>query len=442
MKAFLQSIVPTKWFWLALALGIPLAMLAEASGRPFLIYLYNFLVLAFGLADAALTPSPEVLRFEREMDPVLSVRQQNKILARLTNDGNEPIKLRIRDELPALSLQETAERTVTIQPGKTEEITSTLTPLERGADFFRGVFVRISGPLGLVEISATIHPAEPVRVYPNVLALRKFDFLNQKGRLNTMGIRRSRQRGLGSEFESLKEYTPGNDFRKIDWKASGRRGKLIVREYEAEKNQSVMLLVDAGRAMLAEVDGVRKIDRVLDSILLIANAVAMSGDSVGLMVYADTVIRYIPPKRGRAQVGIIIEAIHDLLAEPIATDHARASAYLATRWKRRSLVIAFTDLEDKADAEEWVRCFSSIAKRHLMILGRVSDPKLHELYDLPPGKVATMYSRAAVALVMDERKTVASVLGNSGIHHLEAEPDDLAAALVSFYFRAKERSLI
>ncbi|HVT11891.1 MAG TPA: DUF58 domain-containing protein [Fimbriimonadaceae bacterium] len=434
--------VPTKRFWLMVALGIPVAVVAGVAGVPSLGFAYNIVLIAIAWVTGRLGPSPASLKVKRSFDPVLSVRTPNKIVLTLTNESLEPIRGVLRDEPPTQFAASRREFRLNLDAEREIEIEYSLTPNERGSESFKGTYVRLACPLGLVVRQERLPTEEPIRVYPNVLALREFDLLKQKGRLREMGIRRSRMRGLGTEFESLREYAEGDDYRKIDWKASARHAKLVVRQFEQERNQAVVIVIDIGRHMLAEVNGVRKLDHALDACLMLTNAAAAAGDFVGLLVYADVVRRYIPPKKGRNQIGMIIEALHDLVAEPIESDPAAAFAFLASRWKRRSLVVTFTDLEDPDRARNLTVALGPQARRHLLLLARVSDPKLKEALDPPMEKVEDMYLSAAAGLLVADRKAATSVLSAANIHNLEAEPQELAASLVSFYFDVKERSLL
>jgi len=194
--------------------------------------------------------------------------------------------------------------------------------------------------------------------------------------------------------------------------------------------------------MLAEVNGVRKLDHVLDALLMLTNAAAVAGDFVGLLVYGENVRRYIPPRKGRAQVGMIIEAVHDLVAEPVESDPIGAFAYLSTRWKRRSLVVNFTDYEDEDRARDLATAFGPIARRHLALICRVQDPRIDEVLQTTVVTVEDMYRKSAASMLMEDRKAATTVVGAAGIHNLDSEPQDLAAKLVSFYFHVKDHSLL
>lgn len=416
--------------------------MVTAAGAAYLALVYDAILLLIAYGTVRLAPSVEGLRLRRQFDAVLSVRAANKIVVVLENDGLETVTMLLRDEAPPTFLSTRREFRVRLEPGRQTELSYHVTPPERGSDSFRGTYLRIDCPLGLVTKQVKLPTEEPVRVYPNVLALREFDLLKQRGRLKDMGIRRSRTRGLGMEFESLREYAEGDDYRKVDWKASARRGKLVVRQYEQERNQSVVICIDVGRHMLAEANGVRKLDHVLDALLMLTNAAAMAGDFVGLLVYADTVRRYIPPRKGRNQVGIIIEAIHDLVADPVESDPAAAFAYLSSRWNRRSLLVNFSDYEDEDRARELVTAFGPMRRRHLALLVRVLDPRIKELLAPVPSTVQEMYQQTAATMILDDRRKAGTIVSTSGIHTLDSEPQDLAANLVNYYFLVKERSLL
>jgi uncharacterized protein (DUF58 family) len=434
--------VPTKRFWALVAAGIPIAALAAAAGTPSIAVVYDALLLVVAYGSTFLAPSTARLSLKRKFDTVLSVRAANKITLTLENDGLETIWATLRDEPPPFFDATKKEFKVEIPSRRPIELTYHVTPSERGAESFRGTYLRIECPLGLAQKEVRLQTDEPVRVYPNILALREFDLLKQQGRLKELGIRKSRTRGLGMDFESLRDYAEGDDYRKIDWKASARRGKLVVRQFEQERNQCIVICIDVGRHMLAEVKGVRKLDHVLDALLMLTNAATLAGDFVGLLVYADNVRRYIPPRKGRAQVGIIIEAIHDLIAEPVESDPVAAFAYLATRWKRRSLVVNFTDYEDVDRARDLATAFGPMARRHLALICRVQDPRVDEMLHLNVTTVADMYRKAAASMLMEDRKAATTIVGSAGIHNLDSEPQDLAAKLVNYYFHVKERSLL
>lgn len=434
--------VPTRNFWIWIALGVPVGALIGFLGAPWLLLVYNLILVAAAVISWLAAPSHKHIRISRQFDPVLSVRVPNRVVVTVLNDGPETIDFRMREEPPPLFEASEKEFDLHLRPGEERQFAYTITPNERGGDYFRGTYVRIRSKLNLVKREVKLHTEQPLRVYPNVLAIREFDLLKQKGMLKQVGIRKSRAKGLGMEFESLREYTEGDDYRKIDWKATARRSKLVVRNYEQEKNQSVIICIDIGRKTLSEVNGVPKIDHMLDACIMLTHAASVAGDCVGLLVYSNSVKRYIPPRKGRNQVGFIIEALHDLVSEPVESDHAAAFAYLASRWKRRSLVVSFTDIDDGDQARSFTMSYGPIARHHIALVASVGDPGLKVDAECKLSTREDMYSKAASLFVLSDRKGAETVLSNHNINLIDAEPQDLSAALVSYYFMVKERSLL
>ncbi len=436
-----MTLVPTRRFWWLALAGVPLAAVAASAGAPVIAALYDVGLVAVAFATARLGPDPSRLRVTRRRDPVLSVRRANRVVLAIENDGDAPISARLRDEPPPHWPSTDKEFDVVVRPGALVEKAYAVTPPARGADAFRATFVRVSCPLGLVERQVRLDTHEEVRVYPDVLALKEFGLLRQAGRLREMGIRRSRQRGGGTEFESLKHYTEGDDFRDIDWKATARHAEPIVRRHEAERNQAVIVALDLGRAMLAEADGVVKLDRALDALLMLAQAAALAGDQIGLLAYDDKVRLWMPPAKGRAQVGLLIRAAHDLQASPAASDPVGAFAALSAKWKRRALVVVFSDADDADAAGPLAVALGPLSRRHRVLLCRVADPKLALARKAPLASPDGMYVRAAAALLDEDRRVAGGVLTGSGVRVLEADPEDLAATLVGAYLDARVEGL-
>lgn len=434
--------IPTRRFWYLVLLGIPLCAIAAQVGAASFWAIYNLGLLLIAFLSSRLVANPRNLRITRRFDPVLSVRAANRVDLNIWNDGALPLKGLLRDEPPYTWDTTDQECKFDLPAGADMIFHYSVTPPTRGESEFQGTFLKLDCPLGLVNRIVKLDTQQPVNVYPNVLALKEFDLLKQRGKLREMGVRRSRRKGLGSEFESLRDYTEGDDYRKVDWKATSRKDVLVVRQYEQERNQAVILAIDIGRYMLAEVDGVRKLDRALDAALMLAHAAGRAGDLIGLLVFSESVRRYIPPRKGKAQLGMVLEAIHDLVAEPVEPDPVAAASYLSSRWKRRSLFVLFSDAEDEDYARELTKAWAPISRRHLTLIARVSDPLLGAAANLSPQVPQDIYRKAAGQLLQQERRTANQILLSAGIQTLEAEPQDLTAALLSFYFTVKERSLL
>ena len=434
-----SQLVPTKLFWVLVAVGIPLIGFAAFAGFPWFAWFYNGALLFALLITFHFGPSSKDLRFRRRMDAVLSVRARNRIRIELEHEGDFHLSGIVRDEIPATFTAENPQSRISIAPGHKLSYDYFLIPPERGEEYFRATFLRLDCPFGLAQKQIRLDTEQAVKVYPNILALREFQLLNQQGRLREAGIRKSRLRGMGTEFESLREYSEGDDFRKVDWKATARRGKVIVREYEVERNQAVILCVDCGRHMMAEIGGVRKLDLVLDSVLMLIQSAIQAGDNVGLMAYGADVIRFIPPKKGHRQLGVLLNSVYNLVAEPVESDPVRAFGYLATRHKRRSLMINFTAVEDRDQARDVIQSFGSFSRNHIALLANISDPRFREILRKEPESSEALFTFASAHFLTDERRQAANMLRTVNINMLDSEPQDLAGDLVNFYLDVKAR---
>ena len=438
----LRRAVPTKRFWWLVLAGVPLALLgAFAPGLERVLWLYNAgLFLALWLSQRGIRPS-DLIRVARSVEPILSIRAVNPVDLTLESLADSTLTVEVRDEAPETSTVQGNQFSLSLRPGEEIRRRYTVVPTERGAERFAGTYLRVLAPLGLACVEERLDNGEDAHVYPNVKAVRDFDLLRQRGHLHSTGLRKSRVRGLGTEFESLRDYND-DDIRFVDWPATARRGKLVVKNFEQERNQAVFVCVDVGRHMLGEVGGVTKIDLCLDASLMLMHAAEQGGDQVGLMAFDDSVRRYVPPKRGRAHVAALLQAVHDVPAQPIQPNYSAAFSYLASRWKRRAMVVVFTDAENEDQGQELAAALASLRKHHLVFVVRVSDPRLRELREKPVTDAQSLAERAAAVWYGGDRRRAEWALRRGRLHSLEAEPQDLAAALVAAYDDAKRLALI
>lgn len=435
-------LVPTTRFWILVALGIPLALIgAVVPGFEALLVPYNLGLFLALVSSWMVARRWDFLSVERVTTPIFSVGVANPVRIEIENQSDMNLRLKVRDAPPADSYATDHEFEMELAPGALKRVDYTVTPRHRGHDQFRGTYVRWLAPLGLAWVERWVPNEQKAPIYPNVRALAEYDLLKQKGHLSLMGVRRSRIKGLGTEFESLREYND-DDYRTIDWKSTARKGSLVVKNFEVERNQGVIVCLDVGRHMLAEVAGRRKLDYAIDSALMLMHAAQKMGDQIGLLMFNDVVGRYIPPKKGRAQVSAILDTIHAVHAEPVQPNYQAAFAYLSNRWKRRSLVVVFTDAENDDQAAELSAALANLRKRHLLFVVRVADPRLREVLATPIDQPTDLYRRAAAHWYFRDRKRAETRLSTAGIQSIEAEPQDLSAALVTAYLRVKELSLI
>ncbi len=430
----------TKRAWVLIGSG-GLVGLLGLSQPDFLWWVvpYDLLVALLMIVDALSLPRAEQFRVKRLHDHVLSLGASNRIEILLEHDLSRAHCAILRDEPPRDTHHERREFPIRLVPSEPVQVSYHLTPLYRGEARFEDMFLRVEGRLRLIAQTYRLPARASVPVYPNLLQMREYDLLRHRGALRQIGFRQFRIRGQGTEFESLRDYSPDDEFRRIDWKATARRGKPVVRDYQVERSQNVILLLDCGRNMLAEVEETLKFDVVLNTALMLAHVTTQMEDKVGALAFADEVDQFVVPQRGRAQMRKLVDALHAVQPRMVESDYLYATTYLAKRWRKRSLMVFFTDLIDVDASRMLLQSVRTLQRTHLCVVVTVSDPKLHGWSRQSPSDADSLYRRAVATQVLTDRLSAARQLERMGVHCIDAEPDTLVANLVNYYLQVKAR---
>jgi uncharacterized protein (DUF58 family) len=244
------------------------------------------------------------------------------------------------------------------------------------------------------------------------------------------------------EFERLRDYTPDDEYRTISWKATARRGKPIAVEYQTERSQNVITLLDAGRLMRAPIGPLAKLDYAINSTLLLGYVAGLKGDYVGNLVFADEVMSYLPPKTGTVQFQRLLESLYAIQSQPTVPDYQGAVSYLKVRRPRRALVVLYTDLSTGSDLDELVTAMASLYPRHLPLVVTMNDPGVLALSRQAPTNAAAVYERAIAEQLMDERRLVLNRLEQRGVLTIDVPAHQLNAAVINRYLQLKARGLL
>jgi uncharacterized protein (DUF58 family) len=446
-----------------LSLGIPALLLLSLMlpGSEIVAGVYAAGLFALALLDRQVAQR-ERIEVTRTHDAKLSLGAANPITLQVRSRAARHLNLIVRDEPPVIfsiahPAHASSSRTpapdvqpLVVAPRETDQAIYYARPPRRGDFAFGDLHVRWNAPLGLWTRQQTFPASGPVKVYPNLYEIRKYDLLVRRDQLSQMGLRNVRLRGEGTAFESLREYTPDDSYRSINWKATARRGKPISTDYEPERSQRVMVLLDVGRMMrsplrVTEPDGtiweMAKVDFVINSVLLFAYVAALKGDQIGLLVFADSVIQYIEPKPGRAQFTALLEAMYALESQPVEADYARALNYLRAQAKKRALMVLFTDVSGARAADMLVRHFPRLAPRHVPLLVTLRDPAVSEQAHQSPQDSDAVYRRAVAEQLLDERRLLLETLRQRGVLTVDSEAEHLTMDLVNRYLQIKARQM-
>lgn len=377
-------------------------------------------------------PTPKA---RRKVAASLPLGVPARIKLRMSNPGRNPISLQIFDHHPSdMQSQELPQR-LDLEAEGFSELTYTATPLLRGELLFRGVQLRLISPFGFWHQQRWIDLEERVRVYPNFAPVAKFTLLATDNRLSQMGIRRHRKRGEGQDFHQLREYRQGDSLRQIDWKSSARVRKLISREYQEERDQEIIFLLDCGHRMLAKDDALSHFDHSLNAVLLLAYVALRQGDAVGFANFGGN-SRWLPPFKGPALIHRLLNTLYDIQPSTQAPDYSEAATQLLLRQKKRALIVLITNLRDE-DPEDLLPAIQLLRQRHLVLVASMRELALDQELERPIGDFKQALRHASTRDYMNRRNQVMDKLQSHKALYLDVPPQELSVALVNRYLDIK-----
>jgi len=313
-------------------------------------------------------------------------------------------------------------------------------PAQRGDVQMGDCYVRYQGVFRIAERWVKVSLGQTIRIYPNLEEAKRHSIYLLRSRQIAMEKRHARMRGIGREFESLREYQQGDEYRDICWTAAARRGKLVTRVYQVERSQTVWIVIDSGRLMRARVGGFSKLDHAVNSALSLAQVALYSGDRVGLVAYGRAIRQQVPADKGSAHLRQLIERLAVIREEGSEADHLQMAGRLLTDQKRRSLIVWLTDLAETAMTPEVIEAAAMMMPRHLVLLVVMGQPDLGELAEKTPQDKSEMYQVAAAQEMVHRRELLLARLRERGALAMEVGSGAVSPALVNSYLEIKERS--
>ncbi|HEV2010171.1 MAG TPA: DUF58 domain-containing protein [Candidatus Limnocylindria bacterium] len=428
-----------------LALGIGAAvLLALGTLSPVFVGLAVVLFIAaigLAIADYRLAPALGAAEVGRVAEPQLIIGAPNRVGVTLRNPTTRPLRLRVRDEVPVSFAVSPRVNTAVLAPAGTDTVAYVARPRYRGSFRFGALHTRQRGPLDLVERQSDIAADAPAHVYPDLREIRRYEVSLRRGLAYDAGQRRARLPGAGSVFERLREYGPDDDPRSISWTATARRGRPISVEYETERQQRVLILLDAGRMMASTLGELTKLDHAVNTALMLSYVATVKGDEVGLLGFADDVRSYLLPRRGRRQFLRVTEELRRLEVTTTEPDYRAAFEFLRSRTSRRALVVLFTDLVDVEASRSLVAAVNRLAGNNLVLCCLLADPQLAEIASRTPRSTTELYERVAAEEVRDARARALALLRERGVHVVDVPAERLTVAAIQRYLELKKRWL-
>lgn len=408
-------------------------------------------VLLIALMDLTSLFSSLRMRAARQCGITASIGEAHPVELTLINESKRSRLVRIRDDVPE-SFNATPDEFLVDLPARgLATLEYRMTPGQRGAFALRRVYALEFSRWRLWQRSRRIALQTGVRVYPDVRQIQRYTLLAQRDRLSVMGLRRSRRAGTDNEFERLRDYADGDEPRRIDWRATARRRKVTVRDYQVNQSQRVIFLIDSGRMMAGDTGGgLSPLDHAFNAMLMLAHVALVRGDQVGVMVYADRVRAYVPPTGGPKRIERLVHAVHNLFPMLVESRHDRAFVDLERRCRKRSLVVLITNVFDEVGGRQVLDHLGNIVGRHLPLgvflrdsdLFTLADAGLNPLDDPATSTEQRLYAPAAAAAMLNWRERVIAAIRQRGALALDVLPEDLTAPLINSYLDVKARHLL
>jgi uncharacterized protein (DUF58 family) len=421
--------------WAALGLGCALGFVPLQAWQ--LAGLALALLAAVDAARLWRTPDP-LLR--RELPRIVPVGVEREAWLHLQPGDERSQHVELHDLIPGDWSTTGLPRAAELHPGNELALGYRFVPGARGAFEFPGCHVRLRSRWRMWKQQRTLAARQSLRVYPNFAPLARFALFSAELASRVVGAHVRRNRGEGTEFHQLREYRLGDSLRQIDWKASQRSRKLISRDYQNERNQQVVLLLDTGRRLLAKDDALSHFDHVLDASLVVAYLALRQGDAVGLMASGGEQ-RWIAPQRGIGAIDVLLNSVYDLQAKPVATDFLDAATQLTILQRRRALVMLVTNVRDE-DFEDLLAAVRLLQKKHLVCVASLREKALDEVLQQPAETLTEAIGAGALARYLEERERAHRALRSQGVMVLDVTCDQLPAALVERYLAVKREGLL
>ncbi len=426
---------------LALAAAVLALGVAAAFWPALLLPLWWGALGALALAaalDASLRAGP--FEAERSVPLALALGTRHRVAVELVNRGARAARLLVFDHVPASMNAAGLPLALALAPGERASFSYQISPGQRGALVLGALELVVFSPLGLWRRRVRAGAEQRVRVYPNFRAVSRYALLAAANRAGELGIRHRPRRGEGLEFHQLREYRQGDSLRQVDWKATARLRRAVSREYEEERDQQIVFLLDCGRKMHARDGALSHFDHALDAVLLLAHVALRQGDAVGLLAFSGAP-RWLAPRKGSKQLDRVLNAVYDLESGTRASDYQEAAQQLAARLQKRALVVVVSNLRDE-DHEELRHAARLLGRRHLVLVASLKERALSSALATRVRDLDTALTVSATHQYLQARRRAHDLLRKSGVLALDAEPQQLAIALVNGYLDVKASGML
>jgi uncharacterized protein (DUF58 family) len=379
---------------------------------------------------------------ERVTTERFSNGDENKVVIRSANRYPFTAKVTVIDEIPIQFQDRKWQKKIEVPANGEHEMVYTLRPLTRGEYVFRAINAYVNGPLQLVRRRFTFEQEEVVKVYPSYMQMRRFQLLAVANRLQEVGVKRMRRLGHSLEFEQIKEYVRGDDYRTLNWKATARKGDFMVNNFTDERSQQIYCIINKGRLMKMPFDGMYLLDYAINAALVLSNVALSRQDKAGLITFGETLDAFIPADKKPTQINLILETLFNQHTKFLEPDFEKLFSVIRNRITHRSLLVLFTNFESVESLQRELPSLQRIAKYHLLLVVLFENTELKQIQEKKASSLEDIYIKTIADKFSFEKKLMVKELQKNGILSILSTPANLTVNTINKYLEVKNRSSI
>ena len=372
----------------------------------------------------------------------LSNGDDNTIQLLVTSMFRIQIKAKIIDEIPIQFQVRDFEITAILNQNQEINFKYKVRPVHRGNYEFGDILIYASTRLGFFQRRFKINATEIIPVYPSFIQMRKFEMYAISNRLSDFGVKKIRRLGHTMEFDQIKEYVRGDDIRSINWKATARSNQLMVNQFQDEKSQQVINIIDTGRVMKMPFDGLQLLEYAINTSLVISNIAILKDDKAGLLTFSNKEIHAVRPEKKRPHIRAIQQALYNIETNFMESDYDRLLVGMRNHIKQRSLILLYTNFETISSMKRQLPYLKRISRDHLLVTIFFENTEIHDLLNRDSQNIGDIYLKTVAEKINFEKKQIVKSLNREGIHTILTPPKELSINAINKYLELKSRALI
>jgi len=444
VKSILKNLfLPTRFF---IAGGILIVLFIIGFIYPLIFLVARIITLVFfsmAFVDIFLLFRKDVrIICTRSLPNIFSLSDENNVLLSFRNESTFPLHITCIEELPEQFQERNFSIKLNLQPNEIKKISYPLKPLTRGEYKFGNTLLYVSSMLGLVERKFSFQNEKTVAVYPSILQMKRFELQTFSRVAQFQGIRKIHRLGHSYEFEQIKNYVQGDDYRSINWKATGKKSSLMVNQYEDERAQQVYFIIDKSRSMRMPFNGLSLLDYAINTTLTMANITLRKQDRAGLITFATTINTFIKADRSHSQIRKILGQLYREKENPHESNFELLYSAVRNSISARSLLVLYTNFESIYAMERILPILRKLNRLHLLLVVFFENTELNKFSKEESTDIQEIYYRMVASKIIDEKEQIVFKLKLYGIQAIQTTPENLTVSVLNKYLELKARGMI